>query len=161
MSVEGTDGFVEEAMNTCILCVDDNGSRASDCQKNLENAGFAVSSARDEAQALELLNSCSLDVVCVDSRIMKRGATRVGAQIRRLRPNVRIVLICNDKTIPPGFQEYADVIIDDSEFNQKAHWLIDRLQDIHYPFFMEWFSEWKRRGAGSSVNETVQTLCNA
>lgn len=147
-------------MNTSILCVDDNGSRATDRQKNLENAGYAVSSASDEAEALRFVNSRPLDVVCVDSRMTKSGATQVAAQIKRLRPHVRIVLICDNRVIPPGFQEYADVIIDDSEFSKKAPWLINRLQNIHYPFFMEWLSERKRRGSELKINKTVQTQCD-
>ncbi|HEY4899539.1 MAG TPA: response regulator [Terriglobales bacterium] len=136
-------------MTYSILCIDDNLARVTDRQQSLENAGFVVMVARDENQAIEILNSRRVDVVFIDSRLLCAGRTRVGAHIKHLRPQARVVLICERGMVPAIWREHVDVIVDDSELGKKAQWLIEELQNRHFPFFEEWFGNWKRRATES------------
>ncbi len=133
-------------MNANILCIDDSEVRARDRQKTLEAAGFVVTTAHDQTQAIALLNSHRVDAICVDSR-SAAGIGRVGAVVRRLRPHVRVILICGDGTVPTRFQEHVDIVMDESDFNRRAPHVIDGLSDFHCPFFVEWLNDWKRRTA--------------
>ena len=155
-------------MNTSILCIDDNESRIGNRQKSLEAARFLVMNACNETQAVEVLTSRRVDVVFLDSRSLRAGTNCLGANIKKLRPEVRLVLICEHGMDPAGFREYVDVIIDESEFSSKAQWLIEELQDIHFPFFEEWFDDWKRRASESKIHglsantwatSTISTCC--
>jgi len=76
-------------MKTQVLCVDDNRSRLMGRHKTLEDAGFAVLGASDEMQAVELLATQRVDVVCVDSRFLRTGGTGIGASIKSAKPHVR------------------------------------------------------------------------
>jgi Response regulator receiver domain len=151
-SIVEKDMNTERAMNTGILCIDDSESRITIRQNCLEAAGFQVINARNENHAVEFLASRRVDVVFLDWRLLHAGTNRLGANIKKVRPQVRIVLICERGTDPAGCREHMDVIIDESEFSAKAHWLIEELQDIHFPFFEEWFDDWKRRRSESRIH---------
>ncbi len=131
-------------MNANILCIDDSEVRARDRRRTLEAAGFAVTNAHDQTQAIELLNSHRVDAICVDSR-SAAGIGRVGAVVRRFRPHIRVILICGDGTVPARFQEHVDIVMDESDFNRQAPHVIDGLKDFRCPFFVEWLNDWKRR----------------
>jgi response regulator receiver domain-containing protein len=148
-----TNPIAERVMNAHVLCIDDNPSRATDRQKDLEDAGFVVINACDETEAVELLRSRPVDVVCVDSRLWSTDKSRVASKIKNVRPDVLIILICEWGMVPPCFWEHVDVVIDEPDFKGKAQWLIEELRDVHFPFFVEWFDDWKRRAADATNNE--------
>jgi CheY-like chemotaxis protein len=135
-------------MNANILCIDDSEVRARDRQRILGASGFVVTNAHDETQAIELLSSHRIDAICVDSR-SNAGIARLGAVVRRLRPHVRVILICGDGAVPARFQEHVDIVMDESDFNRRARHVIDGLRDFRCPFFVEWLNDWKRRAAPS------------
>jgi hypothetical protein len=111
-----------------------------------------VVDATDESQAVGLLVSRRVNVVCVHAHSLRAGITPMGAKIKSLRPNIRFVLICEDGVVPASFLEYVDVIMDESDFNKRAKWLIDELLDVRCPVFVKWFNDWKRRTADQLDN---------
>jgi DNA-binding NtrC family response regulator len=142
--------IARKAISVCILCMDDNDSRAIDHQMALESAGCEVLRARDEDQAVELLAAHQVDMVFVDSRLGNARAIRAGAKIKSLR--LRIILICEDNTAPASFQEHVDVTVDESAFDEKAQWLITSLKHTHFPLCSEWLANWHPHASDSSVN---------
>ena len=144
--------IVERAiMSASILCIDDT-SHAQDRQNAWRPQDVQVINARTKPRRLRSSPRRRVDVLFLDWRLLHAGTNRLGANIKRLRPQVRIVLICEHGTDPAGCREHVDVIIDESEFSTKAHWLIEELQDIHFPFFEEWFDDWKRRSSESRIH---------
>src|SRR5271157_3289477 len=95
-------------MKAHILCIDDNSSRLMGRRKTLEDAGFAVLGASDEMQAVELLTTLRVDVVCVDSRFLRTAGTDIAASIKSAKPHVPIVLMRDNGAIPASFREHAD-----------------------------------------------------
>ncbi len=143
----------EKARSAGVLCIDGNDMRAQDLQKSLEDVGCEVRRARDETEAVETLKILPVDVVfLVDSRFLNAGTARAVANIKSLRPGVRVVLSSDDGMVPAVWQELVDVVIDKAEFARRGRWLLDELQDVHFPFFTEWFDDWKRRRSDLGIN---------
>ena len=139
-------------MKACVVCVDENVARSRVRRKVLENAGFAVLSASHETRAVELLQSHRVDVACVapQSDVQAQG---LGRTIKSARPDVPVVLIHDRGEIPAHFEEYVDIVIDESDFETTAQWLIEELQDGEGLFFVRWFVEWMRRPSEPKTGE--------
>ena len=133
-------------MKAHVLCVDD-GSRSIRHRKSLEDAGFVVLNACDETQAVDLLKAHRVDVVCVDSRFLHNGGTGIGANIKSTKPDVPIALIRDNGAIPARFEEQVDAVVDKSDFDTRARWLIEELHGVQFPFFLQWFDDWKHRAS--------------
>ncbi len=135
----------EKAKTAGVLCIDGIDARAQDLQNILEDFGCEVRRVRDETEAVETLKILPVDVVLVDSRFLNAGTARTVANIKSLRPRVRVVLSCDNGMVPAMRRQLVDVVIDKAEFARRGRWLLDELQDVHFPFFTEWFDDWKRR----------------
>lgn len=145
-------------MSAQVLCVDSDGRRLMGHQKSLEDAGFVVLSACDETQAVNLLRSNPVDVVCVRSGLADGGGNGVCANLKNVKPDVPIVLIRDDGAIPGRFHEQVDVVIEESSFDARVQWLIVKLQDVQYPFFLRWLDDW-RCSASEPRNDEPFRVC--
>jgi len=143
-------------MKACVVCVDEDVARSRVRRKVLENAGFAVLSASHETRAVELLQWHRVDVACVTSQrdVQARG---LGRAIKRARPDVPVVLIHDRGEIPAHFEEYVDIVLDESDFEMTAQWLIEELQDAEGFFFVRWFVDWMRRPSERKTGEPFPT----
>jgi DNA-binding NtrC family response regulator len=139
--------------NPEILCIDRADSGARGRQKVLEDAGFVVMRAHDENAATELLQLAAADIVFVDTCVLNDGETRIAAKIKRANPHVRVVFICDEGMVPAAWRGDIDIVIDASDFNTKAPWLIGELQSTGSPFFTQWFEAWKRRPSEAGTRE--------
>ena len=142
-------------MKAHVLCVDNNGPRLMGHQKSLEDAGFVVLNACDETQAVNLLKSHPVDVVCVRSRFVDGGGNGV-ASLKSVKPDVPIVLIRDNGAIPARFLEQVDVVIEEPDFDARARWLLVELQDVQYPFFLRWLDDWKSRASEPRNDEPLR-----
>ena len=148
-------------MEAHVLCVDNNGPRLMRHQKSLENAGCVILNTCDETQAVNLLKSHPVDVVCVQSGFVDGGGNGwngVGTNLERVKPDVPIVLIRDNGAIPSSFEEQVDVVIEEADFDARARWLLVQLQDVQYPFFLRWLNDWKGR-ASEPRNDEPLRIC--
>jgi DNA-binding NtrC family response regulator len=137
-------------MNGQVLCVGGDASRWQSWERNLEENDYTVVHAIDAGEALALLKACSVDVVCIDSQVMsKAGSSVIGAGLRDTRRHVPVVLVQTGGDVPEHFEEHVDVVIDASSFGSVGRWLIEELQEMRFPLFVEWFDEWKQRSNDS------------
>ena len=142
-------------MKADVLCIDDDAPRSRGRRKTLEDAGYVVLHAGNESQAVELLDAHGASVVCVESHCANVGGNAIGSGVKRAQPRVPVILIQDKWAAPDKFEEYVDVVIEESDFEATAPWLIEELRDSSYPYFVPWFEHWKRR---SSQVFTVQPL---
>jgi CheY-like chemotaxis protein len=142
----------EKARTAGVLCIDGNDTSAQDLHKSLEDFGCEVRRARDETEAVETLKLLPVDVVLVDSRFLNAGTARAVANIKNLRPGVRVVLSSDSGVVPAVWQKLVDVVIHKADFARRGRWLLDELRDVHFPFFTEWFDDWKRRRSDLGIN---------
>jgi hypothetical protein len=73
----------------------------------------------------------------------------VAAGIKEVEPHIPVVLIHHRGVVPPQFEKYVAVVIDESDFEGTAQRPIEELRDTDFPFFLRWFDDWMRRSSGS------------
>ena len=76
-----------------ILCIDDQPDGLAIRKLFLETFGYDVVLARSGAEGLRILNDTSLDGVLLDYRMPGMDGAAVAAEIRRLRPELPVVML--------------------------------------------------------------------
>jgi len=69
---------------------------------------------------------------CVDDGSSSRGRRKTLAH-------------ADNGAIPGSFEGQLDAVIDEHDFDARAQWLIEELDGGQFPFFQQWFDDWKRR----------------
>ena len=93
-----------------ILCVDDEVAALALRSLVLTSAGYEVLTAADGAAALELFRCIQIDLVITDYRLPGLTGAQMAAEMKRLKPNVPIVLFSGLVEAPPG-SEHVDLVI--------------------------------------------------
>ena len=145
-------------MKPQVLLVDDNASRSADRRQCLAGAGLEVINASEGCQAIEVVQSHRVDVVCIDAQSAVNRKPAIGAFVQYLRPRVPVVLIADDGRIPGHFEEHVDIVIDRADFDITGGHLVRELYRNQVPFFWRWFDEWaSRRTPKPGGDETIYT----
>jgi CheY-like chemotaxis protein len=93
-----------------ILCVDDNETALYVRKLVLESAGYSVLAASDSATAMELFSSSAVDLVVSDHFLQNTTGTELAAAMKKLKPEVPIVIISGLVEEPEGM-EHVDLFI--------------------------------------------------
>ncbi len=93
-----------------LLCVDDNKLALEVRKLLLESAGYSVLAASDSATAMELFSSSSVDLVVSDHLLRGDTGTALAAAMKKLKPQVPIVIMSGLVDAPEGM-EHADLFI--------------------------------------------------
>ncbi len=93
-----------------ILCVDDEVVAVALRRLILLSAGYQVVTAADGAAALELFRCIQVDLVITDHCLPGLMGAQMGAQMKRLRPAIPIILFSGLPEAPPG-SDCADLYI--------------------------------------------------
>src|SRR5271166_958627 len=145
-------------MKAHVLLVDDNASRSAERWQYLVGAGIEVINASDDRQAIEVVQSHRVDVVCIDAQSAVNRGSGIGGFVKYLKPHVPVVLIADDGRTPSHFEEHVDIVIDRADFDITGGHLVRELYQTQVPFFWRWFDEWAiRRTSKPGGDETVYT----
>jgi CheY-like chemotaxis protein/two-component sensor histidine kinase len=93
-----------------LLVVDDNQTALHVRQMVLESAGYTVLVARDSATAIALFSSSAVDMVVSDHFLQDCTGIELAAAMKKLKPEVPIVIISGLVDAPDGI-EHADLFI--------------------------------------------------
>jgi CheY-like chemotaxis protein len=93
-----------------ILCVDDNAAALSLRCLVLIRAGYDVLTASDSAAALELFRCIQVDLVITDYWLPGLTGTELAAEMKRLKPEIPVVLFSGVVDVPPQ-SEHADMVM--------------------------------------------------
>ena len=93
-----------------ILCVDDEVVAVALRRLVLLNAGYQVVTAADGAAALELFRCIQVDLVITDHWLPGLTGAQLGAEMKRLKPAIPIMLFSGLPAAPPE-SDYADLYI--------------------------------------------------
>ncbi|PYP91920.1 MAG: response regulator [Candidatus Angelobacter sp. Gp1-AA117] len=93
-----------------ILCVDDEENPLTLRKLVLQNAGYAVLTARSANQALEILSSRKVDLVLSDLLMPGKTGTELAREIKTSTPHLPVILISGVNEIPPD-ASYADMFL--------------------------------------------------
>jgi len=83
-----------------ILIVDDNPRRLTGLSALIEGQGYAVLTALDGHQALRLLSLSEVDLVVLDYYMPNMSGGEVALEMRRLHPDVPIVIYSAALSLP-------------------------------------------------------------
>jgi DNA-binding NtrC family response regulator len=156
VQAQGLKCLAEESMKTHVLLVDDNASRSAERRHYLVGAGVEVINACEVRQAIEVMQSHRVDVVCIDAQFVVNRGSEIGALVKCLKPFVPVVLIADDDRIPDHFEEHVDIVIDRADFDVTGRRLVQELNRGHVPFFRRWFDEWTDCASKSGRDETIR-----
>jgi CheY-like chemotaxis protein len=93
-----------------ILCVDDEETPRTLRSLILQKQGYQVVTAASGAEALELLNRASIDLVLSDQMMPGMTGTELTKSVKAMRPAIPVVLISGVNEIPED-ASYADRFI--------------------------------------------------
>lgn len=91
-----------------LLYVDDNSLRLQALRGRLEHLGYEVLAANDGADALEIFTTRSVDLAVVDYYMHGLGGDLVALEMKRLRPDVPIVIFSGAFTLPEMVIAFVD-----------------------------------------------------
>ena len=136
-------------MKTQILCIGGSDKYWRRRGKCPEDGECSVVLARDDQEAVALLQASAVDVICIDSELLARApSSALGMSLKATQPHIPVVLIQTGDTAPAHFEEYVDVVVDEFAFSTLRHRLITELRKFRFPLFAEWFDSWRQRTAG-------------
>jgi DNA-binding response OmpR family regulator len=95
----------EEGMTT-IFCVEGNSTALRLQTALFQMSGYAVLAANDPDTALELAKDNAFDVAIVDDQFPHASGMYIAREIRRMKPNVRIVFLSRSSRM--GWEDFGE-----------------------------------------------------
>ena len=95
---------------TVILCIDDEPTILMLRQVLLSIAGYKVLTATNGESAMRLFTLNHVDLVITDQLLPGRSGGQVASEMKRLKPDVPIILYTGLLELPPG-AEHADLVM--------------------------------------------------
>ena len=97
-----------------ILCIDDD-EDVLECEKTfLETFGYTVFTAASGGEGLQLACKHSVDVMIVDYFMPEMNGHEVAAEVRRLKPQTKIILLSGAVEIPEQTLNQVDAFVSKS-----------------------------------------------
>jgi len=95
----------ESPLSSVILCVDDDHTALTVRRLLLSIRGYAVLTATSPKAALGLFNCNHVDLVITDHLLQDGTGRELTLQLKRLKPEVPIVLLTAWANMPPGYEQ--------------------------------------------------------
>jgi len=91
-----------------ILCIDDEARGLGIRQMMLQSQGYQVLTATSGREGLELFTANPVTAVVLDYAMPEMDGGQVAAELKRLRPQVKIVLLSAYVDIPQEALQWSD-----------------------------------------------------
>jgi CheY-like chemotaxis protein len=98
-----------------ILCIDDDGGMLDYQKALLERRGYAVLTAASAREGLRIATVCPFTAVIVDYHMPEMNGHEVATEIRRLKPQIPIVMVSTDDEIAEHALNVVDAFISKNE----------------------------------------------
>jgi CheY-like chemotaxis protein len=102
-----------------ILCIDDDDGVLSYHRALLERRGFEVLTAASARQGLQIAADIAVAAVIVDYHMPEMNGHEVATEIKRLRPQIPIVMVSSDEEIPEQVFEVVDAFVTKDEASRR------------------------------------------
>lgn len=114
---------------TVILCIDDD-EAVLECEKAfLESFGYTVWTAPSGGEGLKLACKHSVDVVIVDYFMPEMNGHEVAVEVRRIRPQAKIILLSGAVDIPEQALNRVDAFVAKGRLTSQLLPAIAQLQE--------------------------------
>jgi len=110
-----------------ILCIDDVGGMLGYQKALLERRGYKVLTADSARQGLEIAAVCALAAVILDYHMPQMNGGEVATEIRRLRPQIPIVMLSSDDEIPKQALNVVNAFVSKNEAFRQLLPVISRI----------------------------------
>lgn len=129
-----------------ILCVDDHWNGLIGRKMLLEENGYKVLHAIDGLGGISLFAALPIDAVVLDYQMPGINGSVIAAEMKRLKPNVPILLLSAYGPLPERKLKFVDRFLSKS---QPPAILLSTLKELlesrAKPFFYRWLDHWKSR----------------
>jgi DNA-binding NtrC family response regulator len=116
-----------------ILCIDDDISMLDYQRALLERRGFAVVTAASARQGLEIAVACAVAAVVLDYHMPDMNGHEVATEIKRLRPQLPIVMVSSDEWIPEHTLNMVDAFVSKNEAHSCLVPAISKICGVYSP----------------------------
>jgi CheY-like chemotaxis protein len=137
--------------NATILCIDDDASQLEARNELLKNSGYNVLTARSPREGLALFGSNVIDAVIVDYQMPGMNGDRVARQMKRIKPNVPILMLSAHREVPENKLASVDGFLSKVESWPTILSALDKLLQPRLISFDRWWETWRHQ-AGLSLN---------
>jgi CheY-like chemotaxis protein len=110
-----------------ILCIDDNDGVLSYHRALLERRGYDVLTAASARQGLQLAEVCPVSAVIVDYHMPEMNGHEVATKIKRIRPQVPIVMVSSDDAVREQALDAVDAFVSKDEVASCLLPVLDRV----------------------------------
>ena len=94
-----------------ILCVDDYETSLAGWCLYLQNEGYSVTTARTAQEGLERFAVTPVDLVLLDYLMPESNGDDVAATMKRIKPDVRILMFSGVPHVPKNAQQHVDAFL--------------------------------------------------
>jgi CheY-like chemotaxis protein len=105
----------DRMMNPMVLCIDDEPTVLATRKMVLQAAGFSVLTAPGGREGLAIFNSVPIDAVVLDYYMPELKGDQVASEMKRLKPDVPIVMLSAYVVLPEGALDSVDAFITKGE----------------------------------------------
>jgi CheY-like chemotaxis protein len=109
-----------------LLCVDDSPMILEFERRLFEQSGYIVVTVYSARQGLRLATSFSFDAVLLDYHMPEMNGHDVASEIRRLRPETRVVMVSGSE-VPEETTRLVDAVIAKNDASRELLPIVDRL----------------------------------
>jgi CheY-like chemotaxis protein len=110
-----------------ILCIDDDASVLAYHRTLLEKQGYEVLIAVSPQHGLQIATVCGLNAVIVDYHMPEMNGHKIATEIKRLSPQVPIIMVSGDSEIREQAMPVADVFISKDDTSNHLLPLVSRI----------------------------------
>jgi len=110
-----------------ILCIDDDDGMLGYQKALLERRGYAVLTAASARHGLQIAAVCAIAAVIVDYHMPEMNGHEVATEIKRLRPQVPIVMVSSDDEIPEHTLNVVDAFVSKNDAPSRLLPVITRI----------------------------------
>ncbi len=97
-----------------LLCIDDSQAILEYERRLFERSGYLVVTAASARQGLKLAEMSRFDAVLLDYSMPEMNGHQVALEIRRIRPETRVVMFSGSE-IPPETHKLVDAVVPKAE----------------------------------------------
>lgn len=94
-----------------LLCIDDHKPSLAGWCLYLQGAGYSVETAHGAEEGLQLFATQPIDLVLLDYAMPEADGGEVAATMKRIKPQVRIVMFSGVSEVPPEARAHVDAFL--------------------------------------------------
>jgi DNA-binding response OmpR family regulator len=103
-------GIPQQSRDT-ILCIGSDALALHFRASSLKHQGYQVLTSTSGHSGLHLMSAEDVDAVVIDFDLDHLRGPHVVAEIKRLRPSTRVILLAQDNELPEGTTESVDSVV--------------------------------------------------